>query len=360
MRDRYVVIMAGGRGERFWPASRLKRPKQLLSIVGETPMLAQTVERVRKSIPANHIFVITNDEQMDSVREVCPEIPVENLVGEPVGRDTAPAVALASLLVKQKDPDALFSILPADHVIHDSSGFQDVLDVAFEAAEQQEVLVTIGIAPTFPATGYGYIQKGKVQSKAQNLPVYEVVEFKEKPEKETAEAYLESGNYFWNAGMFVWSVRTLDRALQEHAPELSSAFQKMAAAMNSGTMLDSVLEKHYPALEKISIDYALMENATNVVVVESAFDWDDVGEWSAIARHVPKDGNQNSTKGDVMLRESQNTISVAHDGHTIALLGVEDLIVVTTPDATLVCHRDHAQNIKKLVKELQDDRAHLL
>ena len=360
MRDRYVVIMAGGRGERFWPASRLKRPKQLLPIVGETPMLAQTMERVGESIPPDHIFVITNEEQVDSVREVCPDIPVENLVGEPVGRDTAPAVALASLLVKQKDADALFCILPADHVIHDSAGFQDVLDVAFEAAEQEEVLVTIGIAPTFPSTGYGYIQTGKVAAKAQNLPVYEVVEFKEKPEKATAEAYLESGNYFWNAGMFVWSVRTLDHALAEHAPELSQAFQKMDEEINSGTALSSVLAKHYPALEKISIDYALMENATNVVVVESAFDWDDVGEWSAIARHVPRDGNQNSTQGDVMLRESRNTLSVAHEGHTIALLGVEDLIVVTTPDATLVCHRDHAQNIKKLVQDLQDDRAHLL
>lgn len=323
-------------------------------------MLVQTIERVGASIEPDHVFIITNQEQLDSVREVCPSIPEENLVGEPMGRDTAPAVALASLLVKRKDPEALFCILPADHVIHDSSGFQDVLDMAFEAAEKEEVLVTIGIAPTFPATGYGYIQKGQVQAKAQNLPVYEVVEFKEKPEKEAAEAYLESGNYFWNAGMFVWSVQTLEKALQDHAPNLAKAFQDMESDLASGNSLETVLEKHYPDLEKKSIDYALMENATNVVVVESAFDWDDVGEWSAVARHVPKDGNNNATQGDVMLRQSQNTISVAHDNHTIALLGVEDLIVVTTPDATLVCHRDQAQNIKELVKDLQDDRSHLL
>ena len=360
MRNRYVVIMAGGKGERFWPVSRLKRPKQLLPIVGDEPMLRQAIERLGRAIAPDHIFVITNMEQLESVREICPALPPGNIIGEPVGRDTAPAVALAGLLVKRRDPDALLAILPADHVIHDSSGFQDVLDVAFEAADEDPVLVTIGIAPTYPATGYGYIQKGAVHSEAQNLPVYAVAEFREKPDAETAKAYVESGDFFWNAGMFVWSVRTLEAALGEHAPGLSASVREMESALEAGSSIEAVMEAHYPGMEKISVDYALMEKADNVVVIESAFDWDDVGEWPAVARHSPVDGSGNSARGDAMLRDCRNTITVAHGGHTVALIGVEDLIVVTTPDATLVCRRDEAQQIKQLVKDLGDDRPHLL
>ncbi len=352
--------MAGGRGERFWPVSRLKRPKQLLPIVGDEPMLRQTILRLGDTIESDHIFVITNSEQVESVREVCLGLPPENIIGEPVGRDTAPAVALAGLLVKRRDPDALLAILPADHVIDDFSGFQDVLEVAFEAAERDAVMVTIGIAPGYPATGYGYIQKGTIRSEAQNLPVYSVVEFREKPDEETAREYIESGDFFWNAGMFVWSVSTLEAALETHAPVLSSSIRAMEAALKDGATIDAVMEAHYPEMEKISVDYALMEKADNVVVIESAFDWDDVGEWPAVARHSPVDGSGNSVRGDAMLRDCRNTITMAHADHTIALIGVEDLIVVTTPDATLVCRRDQAQQVKQLVKELGDDRPHLL
>lgn len=352
--------MAGGRGERFWPASRSARPKQLLPIVGSRPMLAQTVERLGETVSADRIFIITNREHMEAIREMLPEIPPDNLVGEPMGRDTAPAVALAALLVKRRDPDAVFAILPADHVIHDHAGFQDVLDAAFEAAAQAPVLVTIGVAPTHPATGYGYIRTGEEVMQSRKLPVWKAEAFVEKPDRETAQDYLESGSYFWNAGMFVWAVRTLQEELGKHAPELSESFARMEAELEEGVGLEAVMEKHYPKLQKISVDYALMEKSESVVLIESAFDWDDVGSWPAVARHTPSDGSGNSLKGDVMLRDSENTIAISHDGHTLALLGVEDLIVVTTEDATLVCHRKHAQKLKKLVQDLSDDRPHLV
>jgi len=323
-------------------------------------MLAQTVERVGEEIAADHIFVITNREHRETVKEVCPDIPEENLIGEPVGRDTAPAVALAALLVKRRDPEAVFAVLPADHVIHDRSGFQDVLDAAFEAASVQPVLVTIGVGPTYPATGYGYIQVGQEAMESRNLPVYRTLGFKEKPDRETAESYLESGEYFWNAGMFVWSVPTLAAALEEHVPRLSEAFRAMEKDLDSGEAIESVLESRFPKLDKISIDYALMEKAANVVLIEAAFDWDDVGEWTAIARHTPSDGSENSVKGDVVLRDCKKTITVSHEGHTTVMLGVEDMIVVTTPDATLVCHKSQTQNLKKLVGELNEDRPHLV
>lgn len=356
MAKRFVVIMAGGKGERFWPASRLKRPKHLLPIVGDKPMLTQTVDRLEGFVEAENIFVITNVEQMEGVAEVCPSLPKENIVAEPVGRDTAAAVGLAMLLIKQKDPIASLAMLPADAFIQDMVGFQKALDVAFLAAEESSRLVTIGIAPTEPATGYGYIQKGESISGHNGVEVFKVVEFKEKPLLETAKAYLESGDYYWNAGMFVWSVQAISDALAQFTPELKSGLDAIESRMNEGVDLDKLLAELYPSLEKISIDFAVMEKADNVVTLAATFDWDDVGAWPAIERHFPKDGKGNVVDGEGVFEASSGNIVVGEKGHLLALIGVDDLIVVHTKDATLVCKKDEAQKIKDLVKGLSPDR----
>lgn len=361
-RNRFVVIMAGGKGERFWPQSRLQRPKHLLPIVGDKPMLRQTVERLGAVVPVDHVLIITNAEQREAVLEVCPMLPPENVVAEPVGRDTAAAVGLAALLVGHRDPAAAFAMLPADHVIHDEAGFQATLESAFTAAEAEDALVTVGIEAAWPATGYGYIERDEVVSTLGDRPVYAVRAFKEKPDAETAERYVASGRYFWNAGMFFWRVPVISAEFAAHTPGLWQALGAIGSGLEAGQPLDSLLAREYPGLEKISIDYAIMEKATTVRVLEARFDWDDVGEWPAVERHHEKDSHGNVSRGSVLIRQGEGNIVLGEGDHTIALIGVDNLIVVHTADATLVCPKDQAQAIKELVKALGQDEAftHLL
>lgn len=350
--------MAGGKGERFWPQSRLRRPKHLLPIVGDEPMLTQTVKRLEGLVPPENILIITNAEQRDAVIEVCPMLPEANVVAEPVGRDTAAAVGLATVLVANRSPEATFAMLPADHVIHDKDGFQAVVANAFGAAEEADALVTVGIKTAYAATGYGYIERGEEVSRVGGQPVFQVSAFKEKPDHETAEQYVASGQYFWNAGMFFWRVPVVSKAFSEHTPGLWQALGAIREGLEGGQSLDTLLGQHYPGLEKISVDYAIMEKAASVRVVESAFDWDDVGEWPAVARHYEPDASGNVSKGDVVIQSGKGNIVLAEGGHTTALVGVDGLIVVHTADATLVCPKDKAQDIKKLVKELGADPKH--
>jgi len=354
MPARYVVIMAGGRGERFWPASRHSTPKHLLPIVGETPMLTQTVERVLGVAPRENIFVITTQAQLAGVRAACPQLPVENLVAEPMGRDTAAATGLAMLLVQQRDPQAAFAMLPADHVIHDVREYQTLLNAAFAAAESADVLVTLGIKPTEPATGFGYIEQAGPWKNVAGREVISVKRFVEKPDLATAQEYLASGRYLWNAGMFVWRVPVVEAGLKTHAPELHAGLVALGqAAVRDGWA--RALAAAYPHLKKISVDYALMEKSSNVVVVPATCDWDDVGAWPAIANHFPKDAAGNVLRGLAMVEGGANNIVVARDGHLTAVVGASDLVVVTTADATLVCPRDKAQEIKALLKRLEAD-----
>lgn len=349
----YLVIMAGGRGERFWPESRIQRPKQLLPIVGEVPMLQQTVERLRGLVETDHIFVITNMEQRAATLEVCPQLDPAKVIGEPIGRDTAAAVGLATLLVRREDPDAVFAMLPADAVIHDAAALRATLQAAFEAAAQTPALVTIGIQAQHPATGYGYIQQGPVVDKFSGYALYQVERFVEKPDLETAKAYLSAGNYFWNAGMFIWSVKAIAAELAARTPDLWQSLQAIEIELAQGGVLDKLMAKYYPKLEKISIDYAVIEKAQSVVMLKADFDWDDVGEWPALARHYPADAEKNVVRGRVALQDAKdNIVYTRNPDHLVALVGVEDLIVVQTDDATLVCRKDQAQSLKALVQKL--------
>lgn len=344
--------MAGGKGERFWPQSRLRRPKHLLPIIGEKPMLVQTLDRLQGLVPPERILIITNAEQADAVREICPQLPAANIIAEPVGRDTAAAVGLATVLVRQRSPEATFAMLPADHVIHDTAGFQAIVAAAFSAAEQEDALVTVGIRPSYAATGYGYIQRGAQAGTAEGRPVYAVQQFKEKPDGATAQTYVDSGSYYWNAGMFFWRVPVIADCFAKLTPELWAALGTISQGLASGQPLANLLQAHYPSLQKISVDYAIMEKAPKVRVIESAFDWDDVGEWPAVARHHEADAQGNVTRGGGLVHSGAGNIVISPGDHLVALVGVDDLIVVQTPDATLICPKSKAQDIKKLVQEL--------
>ncbi len=363
----FVVIIAGGKGERFWPQSRAARPKHLLPVVGETPLLAQTLERVKALAPAKNIFVITSAVQAKEVARVCRGmIPPANVVAEPAGRDTAAAVGLAAAIVGARDPQGVFAVLPADHVIHDTRAYQSDLRAAFAAAGAAEVMVTIGIPPTEPATGFGYIQRGEEWGKAGSgksaKTIYAVKRFVEKPKLEVAEQYLKSGDYAWNAGMFVWSVPVVEAAFAEHAPELDAGLKKIRVALKKKQSLEAVLKRVYPTLVKISVDYALLEKSSNVVTLPATFDWDDVGAWPAVANHFKPDAAGNVGRGEVLVEQGGGNIVFSEGGHLVTLLGVDDLVVVHTKDATLVMPKAKAQDIKKLLARVAErkDAARLL
>lgn len=314
-------------------------------------MLVQTVDRLSGLVDPENVLIITNREQRPAILEICPNVSPENIIAEPVGRDTAAAVGLATLLVEDRDPDAAFAMLPADHVIHDADSFKAVLDEAFRQAESASVLVTVGIEPKYAATGYGYIQRGSVVESALG-DVFEVEGFREKPDAPTAELYVASGDYFWNAGMFIWQGATIRAAFEAHAPALWAGLSPIREGLKAGRSVEELLDKTYPGLEKISVDYAIMEKAGLVRVVRSTFDWDDVGEWPAIERHHEADASGNVIRGSACIEGGGGNIVFSEEGHTIALVGVDDLIVVHTGDATLVCPKDRAQDIKALVKRL--------
>jgi len=357
MPERFVVIMAGGRGERFWPQSCVATPKHLLSIVGDKSMLAQTVDRAAAVVPRDHVFVLTTQAQLDGCRAACPDLPEANVVAEPMGRDTAAAAGLAMLLVKQRNRDAALAMLPADHVIHDVKEYAALLTTAFEAAESADVLVTLGIKPTAPETGFGYIEQMGRWKTVGGRSVMTVKRFVEKPNAETAREYLASGRYFWNAGMFVWRVPVVESAFRLHAFELYAGLARLETAAQSAGGWATALAEVYPTLPKISVDYALMERSPNVVVVPATFDWDDVGAWPAIAKHFTPDAAGNILRGLAVVEGGGNNIVVSDDGHLTAVVGASDLVVVHTAQATLVVPKEKAQEIKALLKRLAEDPA---
>jgi mannose-1-phosphate guanylyltransferase len=361
--DRYVIIMAGGRGERFWPVSREKTPKQLITLLGKRSFLQQTVERVLPLVPLKNILVITNAVQAPQVQKQLPKLPKENIIAEPVGRDTCAAVTLGAAVTGARSTTAVMAVLPADHVIPDEKQFQQVLNDSFDLAARGQVIVTIGIQPTEPATGYGYIHLGPPLPPPQGVKDYQTTfrkaeRFVEKPHYEKAVEYVESGNYRWNAGMFIWSFVTITEGLRHHQPEMAAACERWFKA--AGTpKLKRVLEKEYPALEKISIDFALLEKAQNVVVAAGDFAWDDLGSWTALARHLKTDEAGNCVQGDfIQVDAARNIIFDARTKNRtpIAVAGLRDSILVQTDDATLLAHKSQAQKIKGLVAKLAADK----
>jgi len=347
----YVLILAGGSGERFWPLSRKNRPKQLLSLFSKETLLEATIRRLDGLVPVENILILTNSDQEAAVRAICPQLPAENIVAEPAKRDTAAAIALGAGWIAQRAADATMVVLPADHLIEDSAGFQRTLRVAAAAAEETGELVTIGIMPTWACPGFGYIEVGgqaTLAAKPAGPDAFEVVRFREKPSAELAESFLKQGNFRWNAGMFIWTVRAILAAFNRHVPELGEFISRI----HSSPDLAGVLRDVFPTLPKISIDYAVLEKAHRVLMVEAGFDWDDIGSWTAIAKYLESDAAGNVGNLGLTTLESRNNLVYSTEGKTIALLGVQDLIIVQTADALMICSKHEAERIKHLVAQV--------
>lgn len=346
---RYACILAGGRGERFWPMSTLQRPKQVLALSSDKPMLAEAVDRIADLVPPEQVLVITNASLVDACRSAIPQVPAENVIGEPCGRDTAAACALAGAIVAKRSPDGVLAMLTADHVMRDVDRFRAVLGAAFEKAEREPVIVTLGIKPDFPSTGFGYIECGEGQTE-HSVVFRPAKRFVEKPDRETAERYLETGRYLWNGGMFIWSVRTLQDALERHVPVLAQMACDLRPSIDT---LDfaGALQDAYAPLSRISIDYAVMEKAANIVTAESSFGWMDVGTWASLEKLHAKDSQGNTILGLVEALDSKDNVVVSKDRLT-ALIGVEDLVVVHAGEATLICPKHRTEDVKQLVQSL--------
>jgi mannose-1-phosphate guanylyltransferase len=350
----YALILAGGSGERFWPVSRRARTKQLLHLVSKRTLLEETVARIDGFVPRERILILTNAEQEAAVRKLLTAFPEENIVAEPAKRDTAAAVALGTGWVAARDHGATMIVLPADHVIANRVAFQETLALAADAAEETGQLVTIGIKPTWACPGFGYIEHGKpvhLRKRNDKDAIHRVVRFREKPNPDLAESFFRKGNFRWNAGMFVWSVPTVLSEFNRQTPELADFISQLRAPEN----FEKVLRERFSKLPRISFDYAIMEKADRVLVVEASFDWDDIGSWRAVANYFEKDQLGNAANCAVTAVDSTNNVIFDEDGTTIALLGVHNLIVVRTGDAVLVCHRHQAEKIKDLIGKLPPD-----
>jgi len=344
---RYAIIMAGGAGQRLWPFSRKLRPKQLLPLIGGKNLLQLAVERLDGLFDPANILVVTNADYADAIAEAI-DLPPENIIGEPEGRDTAAAIGLGARTIAQRNPDATMAVFAADHVMRPVSAFASSVNQACEAAEASpDALVTFGIRPTWPHTGLGYIHRGEPAGEG----VWRVRAFAEKPNHSTARRYVESGEYYWNSGMFVWKVRTILDALKTH---LADTYAKLTAATAAEDSAAALCEA-YPQLQKISIDFAVMEKAEKVLVVELACEWLDVGSWPSLAEvsELDEDGNAIQASRALLLDSERNVIVSEADDHLIALLGMDDCIVVHTADATLVCHSSESQRLKELVEQIQ-------
>ncbi len=346
MSQPFVLILAGGSGERFWPLSRKARPKQLLKLLSDRTLLEETLERLTSFTTTERILILTNQEQEAAVRELVGTLlPPGNIVAEPAKRDTAPAIALAVGWVARRDPGASMIVLPADHVIKDFAAFHADLRTACDAvAKDPSALVTIGIKPTWACPGFGYIELGSMLRPG----LFRVNRFREKPAPELAQQFLDEGNFRWNAGMFVWSIPAILGELNRQAPTLAAFATGYASSMDPARWL----EQRFSALPKISIDYAVMEKAGTVLMVEATFDWDDVGGWPAIAAYLKQDAHGNAANRAIATIDATNNLVFSTSPRHVALLGVSDLLVVQTDDAILVCSRDHAEQIKRLIPHL--------
>lgn len=347
----YALILAGGSGERFWPLSRRARPKQLLKLVSNRTLLEETAARLEGLVPNERILVLTNVDQEAAVRGLLPDLPPENIVAEPAKRDTAAAVALATAWVAARDHQATMLVLPADHVIKDQAAFQKTMRIAARAAEETGALVTIGIKPTWPCPGFGYIEQGApapLRGGSAPNDIFRVVRFREKPNVELADTFVRNGNFRWNAGMFVWSVPTVLSEFNRHAPELADFISQIRAPGK----WEAALRQRFSVLPIISFDYAIMEKADRVLMVEASFDWDDVGSWRAVSAYLAKDENKNAANCDLTTIHASDNIVFSEGTAKIALLGVHNLIVIRTNDSILVCNRRDAEKIKDLVAKL--------
>ncbi len=344
----YAVILAGGSGTRFWPKSRQDKPKQLLNIIGPSTMLRQTVERILPLIPYERILIVAGERLEAAVREDLPELPSENFLLEPAGRNTAPAIGLAAAVLQKRDPSSIMAVLPADHTIQKQDRLLEVLNQGAAIVKDHEVLITVGITPTRAETGYGYIEQGEPFSHG----IFRVARFREKPDQETAEAFLKAGGFSWNSGMFLWKSADILGAMERFSPRLHRGLMAIGKALGTAKQ-DATIRQIYGKLDGDSIDYAIMEKSEDILVIPADLGWSDVGCWSALEEVLQEDGDGNIAQGETVLIDTRNSIFYS-EGRIIAAVGVDDLIVVETGDALLVCRKDKVQDVRKIVDLLKD------
>jgi mannose-1-phosphate guanylyltransferase len=348
----HAVIMAGGSGTRFWPASRKLRPKQLLALYGDRTMIQSTVDRLGDLVSADRQLILTNKILTDAVREQLPELPAENVIGEPCKRDTAPCVGLAAAIINQKDPDGTMLVMPSDHIIVDPERFRAAVAAGAKLIDQDPTrIVTFGIKPTYPAESFGYIEAADPIEDAD--AAFQVAQFREKPDRVTAEKYVASGNFYWNSGIFLWRASTILEALAKFEPEMHAHIAAIGASVGSDSY-NQTLENEFNAIVGKSIDYAVMEQYDNVVVIEAPFPWDDVGSWQALSRLHQPDDEGNTVVGSHIGIDTKGSIIHGSPDHTIVTIDIEDLIVVQTPDATLVAPKHAEERVREAVKALEE------
>ena len=345
----HAVVMAGGAGTRFWPLSRMAIPKQLLSFGGDRSLIQQAIDRLDSLVPVDNISIITNQSLVSAIEDQLPALSRNSIIGEPAKRDTAPCIGLAAGLIAAEDPDATMIVMPSDHIIQPVEAFHEAVTKAHNLVEQDPSrLITFGITPNRPAETYGYIQRGE----SVNSDVFRVEQFKEKPVVDTAKRYLDEGGYYWNSGIFVWKARAILEALEQYQPDMILRINRIVQRRGEADFHD-VIEREFTAIEGISIDYAVMEHHANVLVIEAPFQWDDIGSWQALSRLFPTDANNNTVVGKHVGIQTTNSIIQSSKDHLIATIGVSDLIIVHTEDATLVANKQEEESVRKLVRLLE-------
>lgn len=344
----FAVIMAGGVGSRFWPRSKEKTPKQLLNIIGDSTMIQETVARLNGIVEKENIYVITNKVQKEEIVKQLPDLCKENIIEEPFGRNTAACIGLASVVIKSKAEDAITMILPADHIIKDLKEYHKTLRQAAEFADNSKGLVTIGIKPSRPETGYGYIQ---IEENEETKNVHKVYTFAEKPNYATAVRFVESGDFFWNSGMFIWRVDAILNEIEKYMPDLFEGLNELIPALKSPDF-NKTLANVYGKLRNISIDYGIMEKSQNVFLTKGDFSWSDVGSWEEVYQLTNKDENGNAIVGNVFTEMTVDSYIYSPEKFT-SVIGVDNLIIINSNDALLVCRRDQSQEVKKIVDHLK-------
>ncbi len=348
----YAVIMAGGKGTRFWPRSRKTRPKQLLEIVGKRTMIKKTIDRLSPLMSEESIYAVVNMLHLEETMEQTG-LPEENIIVEPVGRDTAPCIGLAALHIERKDPEGIMIVLPADHHIEDEESFLETVSAAKVVASRDGYLVTLGISPKSPSTGFGYIEKGELLGEIDSREFFRVERFAEKPDLETARRFLSEGSFSWNSGMFIWKVSTILEEIRTHIPSLHAGLMEIREAIGTDEEMD-VVSKVYSSIEGISIDCGIMEKSDISVVIPSDFGWNDVGTWASLDEVMPRDEHGNVVKGKCLTVGTRDTVVYGRD-KLIVTLGLERMVIVDTEDAILIADKDSSQDVKKIVKMLEEE-----
>ncbi len=350
----YAVIMAGGHGTRFWPRSRRKTPKQLLDIVSSDPMIRETIKRISKVISVDHIYIIANEEHRRELERLIPEIPTENLIFEPIVKNTASCIGLAAILISERNPNGVMAVFPADHLILDEDGFSKAMEVSYDLAAQKDCLITLGMKATSPETGYGYIKKGRQFISFSGHDFFTVDHFEEKPEKKLAEKFLKSDNYYWNGGIFIWKATVILDSIKKYLPDNYAILMESKERMRNGEKIEDVLIETYPRLESISIDYGVLEHADNMLVLPADIGWSDIGGWAALDALISKKTKDNNVTWSKHISIDTKNCIIYSPKKLAATIGIENIIIVETDDAILVASKDRSQDVKMIIEKLKE------